>query len=63
MTSAQLQNTFGQQKRPHTVIIARGEKVRHFTVSARLVEHLTADNAVELGAEGCDPLLIGLLEL
>ena len=35
MTSAQ--HTFGEQKQPHTVIIARGEKVRHFTISSRLV--------------------------
>ena len=36
MTSAPHHQTFGQQQQPHTVIIARGEKVRHFTISARL---------------------------
>ena len=35
MTSAH--HTFGKRKAPHTIIIARGEKVRHFTVSPRTV--------------------------
>ena len=35
MTSAH--HTFGKRRAPHTIIIARGEKVRHFTVSPRTV--------------------------
>ncbi|MEF2072322.1 M23 family metallopeptidase [Consotaella aegiceratis] len=32
MTAAQLRSIFGESKQPHTVIIARGEKSREFTV-------------------------------
>ena len=37
MAVARHDRTFGELRQPHTVIIARGERVRHFTVGSRLL--------------------------